>query len=72
MSGTKVSTDETCRVVAMSDYGDSAKVFSCTGNDTELKEGICNGILKTGGTMDDRMGICIEAGVIDSGKHVLA
>ena len=70
MSGTKVSTDETCRVVVMGDEGDNAKVFSCTGDDTKLKEGICSGILKTGGMVDDGMGICTKAGVIDSGKHV--
>ena len=70
MSGTEVSIDETCKVVALSDEGDSVEVFSCTGDDTELKEGICSGILKTGGTIDDGMGISTEAGVIDSGKHV--
>ena len=40
-------------------------------DDTELKKGICNGTLKTWGTMDEGKGICIESGgVIDSGKHV--
>ena len=70
MSRSEVSTDETCRVVVLSDEGDNVEVFSCIGDDTELKEGICNGILKSGGTIDDGMGISIEAGVIDSGKHV--
>ena len=70
MSGTKVSTDETCKVVVLGDEGDNAEVFSCTGDDTELKEGICSGTLKTGGTMVDGMGISTEAGVIDSSKHV--
>ena len=36
-SGTEVSTDETCRVVVLSDEGDSAEVFSCTRDDTEMK-----------------------------------
>ena len=57
MLGTEVSIDETCRVVALIDDGDNVEVFSCTGDDTELKEGICNVILKTRGTMDDEMGI---------------
>ena len=57
MSGTKVSTDETCRVVVLSDEGDSAEVFSCIGDDIELKEGICSGNLKTRGIMDDGKGI---------------
>ena len=70
MSGTKVSRDETCRVVVLGDEGDNAEVFSCTGDDTELKEGICSGILKTEGTIDDGMGISKGVGVIDSGKHV--
>ena len=70
MSGTEVSIDETCRVVVLSEEGDNAELFSCTGDDTELKEGICSGILKTGGTMDDGMSICTESSVIDSGKHV--
>ena len=70
MSRTEVSIDETCRVVDLSDDGDSVEVFSCTGDDTELKEVICSGILKTGGTMDDGMGISTEACVIDSCKHV--
>ena len=61
---------ETCKVVALSDDGDSAEVCSGIGGDIELREGICSGILKTGGMVDDGMGICIESVVIDSGKHV--
>ena len=64
MPGTKVSIDETCKVVALSDDGDSVEVFSCTRDDTELKEGICSGTLKNGGVVDDGMGICKETGVI--------
>ena len=56
-------------VVALSDDDDSAEVFSCIGDDTELKEGICNGTLKTRGIVDDGMGICTDIGVIEWGKH---
>ena len=56
--------------MALSDVGETAEVFSGTGDDTELNEGTCNVILKTGGTIDDGMGISTGAGVIDSGKHV--
>ena len=44
-------------LVAFSDDGETAEVFSSTGDDTELNEGICNGILKTGGTVDKGKGI---------------
>ena len=37
---------------------------------TKLKEGICNGTLKTRGIVDDGMGIRKEIGVIEWGKHV--
>ena len=70
MSGTKVSIDETCKVVALSDDDETTEVLSVTGDDTELNEGICNGILKTGGTIDLGMGISIEIGVIDSDRQV--
>ena len=70
MSGTKVSIDETCKVVALSDDGETAEVFLGTENDTKLKEGICSGILKTRGTTDDGMGISREASMIDSGRQV--
>ena len=53
-----------------SNVGETAEVFSGTGDDTELNEGTCNGILKTRGTIDDGRGISIENVVIDSGKHV--
>ena len=56
--------------MVLSDEGGSVEVFSSAGDDTELKDGICIGILKNGGTMDDGMGISIEVGVIDLGKHV--
>ena len=70
MSGIEVSIDETCKEVAFSDDGETAKVFSGTGDDTELNEGICNGILKTGGIIDDGIGISTKIGVIDSGRQV--
>ena len=70
MSGIEFSIDETCKVVALNDDGETAEVFSSTGDDTELNEGICNVILKTGGTIDDGMGISIEKCVIYLGKHV--
>ena len=70
MSRIEVSTDETCKVVVLSDDDETAEVFSATRDDTELNERICNGILKTGGTLDEGMGISIEIGVIDSGRQV--
>ena len=70
MSRIKVSVDETCKVVVLSDDDETTEVFSVTGDDTKLNEGICNGILKTGGTIDEGMGISIEIGVIDSGRQV--
>ena len=70
MSGAEVSIDETCKVVPLSDVGEIAEVFLGIGHDTELNEGICNGIWKNGGTIDDGMGISIEKGVIYSSKHV--
>ena len=57
MSRIEVSVDETCKVVVLRDDGETAEVFSFTGDDTELNEGICNGILKTGGTVDEGKGI---------------
>ena len=60
MSGAEVSIDETCKVLSLSDVGEIVEVFSGTRDDTELNEGICNGILKTGGTIDDGMGISTE------------
>ena len=70
MSGIEVSTDETCKVVILSGDGENTKVFSATGDDTKLNEGICNGIFKTGGTSDEGMGISTEIGVTDSGRQV--
>ena len=69
-SRTEVSTDENCRVVVLGHEADSVEVFSCTRDDIELKTRIYSGTLKTGGTMDDGMGISTEAGVIDLGKNV--
>ena len=57
MLGTKVSIDENCKVVALSDDDETAEVFSGAGEDNELNEGICNGILKTVGTVDEGKGI---------------
>ena len=70
MSRIEVSVDEACKVVVLSDDGEIAEVFSVTGDDTELNEGTCNGILKTGGTLDEGMGISTKIGVIDSGRQV--
>ena len=70
MLGIEVSTDETCKVVILSGDDETAEVFPATGDDIELNEGICNGILKTGGTSDEGMGIYIEIGVTDSGRQV--
>ena len=70
MSGIEVSVDEACKVVVLSDDGETTEVFSCIGDDTELNEGICNGILKNGGTSDGGMGISTEMGVTDLGRQV--
>ena len=56
-SGIEVSIDETCKEVAFSDDGETVEVLSGTWDDTELNEGICNGILKIGGTVDEGKGI---------------
>ena len=53
MSRIEVSVDENCKVVVLRDEGETAEVFSVAGDDTELNEGICNGILKIGGTIDE-------------------
>ena len=71
MSSFEVSVDETYQVVVLNDDGETAEVFSVTGHDTELNEGICNGILKIGGTLDEGMDISTEIGVIDSGRQVV-
>ena len=68
--GIEVSIDETCKELAFSDDGETAEFFSGTGEDTKLNEGICNGILKTGGTIDEGMYIYTETGVIDSSREV--
>ena len=70
MSGIEVSTDETCKVVILSGDDETAEVFSATGDDIDLNEGICNGIMKTRGTSDEGMGISIERGVTDLGRQV--
>ena len=70
ISRIEVSIDETCKVVVLSDDGETVEVFSVTGDDIELNDGICNGILKTRGTLDEGMGISTEIGVIDSGRQV--
>ena len=45
------------KVVASCDDGETVEVFSGTGDNFELNEGICNGILKIGGTVDEGKGI---------------
>ena len=70
MSRIEVLVDEACKVVVSSDDGETAEVFSIKGDDTKLNEGICNGILKFGGIIDEGMGISIETGVIDLGRQV--
>ena len=70
MSRIEVSADEACKVVVLSDDDETAEVFTVIGDDTELNEGICNGILKTGGTIDEGMGISTEIGVIYPGRQV--
>ena len=70
MLGIEVSTDETCKVVILSADDETAEFFSATDEDTELNEGIINGILKTRGTSDEGMGISTDIGVTDSGRQV--
>ena len=52
------------------DDGETIVIFSNTGDDTELNEGICNGVLNIGGTIDEGIGISIGIGVINSGNIV--
>ena len=56
--------------MSLSDDGETAEVFSVTGDDTKLNEGICNGILKTRGTIDEGMCISKETNVIDLSRQV--
>ena len=53
------------------DHGETVVIFSDIGDDTELNEGICNGVLKTVGKIDEGIGISIERGVIDLGRQVV-
>ena len=70
MSGIEVSIDETCKVVTLSGDCETTEVFSATGDDTKMNEGICKGILKIGGTSNEGKGISTEIGVTDSGRKV--
>ena len=68
--GIEVLGDETWMVSATSDDEVGIKNFSQIENDDEVKEGMCSGILKIWGTVDDDMGGCTEIGVIEAGTHV--
>ena len=68
MLGIDISTDETCEVVIFSGDDETPEVLSATWDDTEMNDGICNGILKNGGTSDEGMGISIEIGVTNLGR----
>ena len=68
--GIEVSGDETWMVSAESDDEVGIKNFSETQVDDEVKEGMCNGILKIWGAVDDGMGGCIDIGVTEIGTHV--
>ena len=57
-------------IALSNDDGDTIAIFSDKGHDTELIEGICNGILKTRGTIDKGIGLSIGICVIDSGRQV--
>ena len=70
MLGIVVSTDETCTVEILDGDDETAEVSSATDRDIELIEGICNGFLTTVDTSDVGIGISIEIGIIDSGRHV--
>ena len=56
--------------MVLSDDDETTEFFSVIGDDTDLNEGICNGILKIGGTLDEGMGISTEIGVTDSCRKV--
>ena len=57
-------------VLTKSDDEVGIKTFSKTQVDDELKEGMCNGILKILGVVDEGMGGCTDIGVIKIGTHV--
>ena len=46
------------------------KTFLEIEDDNEVKEGLCSGILKISGAVDDGVGGCTEIGVIEVGTHV--
>ena len=68
--GIEVSGDETWMVSAGSDDEVGIKTFLEIEDNDEVKEGMCSGILKIWGAMDEGMGGCIEIGVIEAGTHV--
>ena len=68
--GIEVSGEETWMVSYGSDDEVGIKTFSETEDDDEVKEGMCSGILKIWGAVDDDMGGCTEIGVIEVGTHV--
>ena len=70
MLGIVVSTDETCIVEILDGDDHTAEFSSATDKYTRLIEGICNGVLTTVDTSDVGIGISIEIGIIDSGRHV--
>ena len=57
-------------VLAGSDDEVGIKNLLETEDDDEVKEGMCSGILKFLGAMDDGMGGCTEIGVIEACTHV--
>ena len=60
-----------CTVVALRNVdGGTIAIFLDMGDEIELIEGICKGILKTGGTIDEGIGLSIGIGVIDLGRQV--
>ena len=70
MLGIVVSTNETCTVEILVGDDETAEVCSATDEDIELIEGICNGVLTTIDTSNVGIGISIEIGIIDSGRHI--
>ena len=59
MLGIVVSTDETCTVEILDGDDETIEVSLATDEDTELIEGICNGVLKTVDTLEVGIGISI-------------
>ena len=70
MLGIVVSIDETYIVEILDGDDETIEVSPATDKDTEQIEGIWNGVLTTVDTSYVGIGISIEIGIINSGRHV--